>query len=87
MEELLDYICENHGTGRAELVLARILHSFELLAETPFLGHTRTDLTEEKVLFWPVCGCLVVYRPEACPVEIVRVVSGRRDVKTLLEDL
>lgn len=50
------------------------------------MGHRREDLTLRAVLFWPVHSFLIVYRPDTRPLEIVRVVSGWRDVSRLLPE-
>jgi len=44
------------------------------------MGHTRADLTERPMRFWPVHSWLVVYKPESHPLLILRVISGWRDV-------
>jgi antitoxin ParD1/3/4/toxin ParE1/3/4 len=41
------------------------------------------DLDDETLRVWPVHSYLIVYRPEQKPIEIVRVVSGFRDLFTL----
>ena len=58
--------------------------AMQRLAENPGIGHVRPDLTDEDVRFWPVFKYLVVYRPETKPLEIVRVLHGRRDVERIL---
>jgi len=85
LEELVDYIFDHSGPERARSVLDDLMRAVDLLANMPGMGHKREDLTGEVVLFWPVHGYLIVYRPDAIPLEIVRVVSGRRDVEALLE--
>jgi plasmid stabilization system protein ParE len=60
--------------------------AMQRLAENPGIGHVRPDLTEEDVRFWPVFKYLVIYRPETKPLEIVRVLHGRRDVGGILAD-
>lgn len=57
-----------------------------LLAERPGIGHTRTDLADETVRFWPVFSYLVIYRPDTNPIQIVRVLRGKRDVRRLLDE-
>jgi len=49
------------------------------------MGHAREDLTPRPVLFWAVHSFLIVYRPETEPLEILRVVSGWRDVSEVLD--
>jgi plasmid stabilization system protein ParE len=49
----------------------------ELLAKNPRLGHRRSDLTDEPVLFWPVRGqYVVIYLPDTEPLKIVRILQG-----------
>ena len=55
------------------------------LAELPALGHVRDDLVDESLRVWTVHSYLVIYRPEARHLQIVRVLSGYRDIATLLE--
>jgi antitoxin ParD1/3/4/toxin ParE1/3/4 len=54
------------------------------LAERPGMGHLREDLADEPVRFWPVYSYLVIYRADARPLQIVRVLHASRDVRTLL---
>jgi antitoxin ParD1/3/4/toxin ParE1/3/4 len=56
------------------------------LAEMPEIGHSRKDLANEPLRFWPVYSYLVIYRPEARPLQVVRVLHGSRDVRRILED-
>lgn len=58
----------------------------QLLADNPGIGHVRLDLTDADVRFWSVFKYLVIYRPETKPLEIVRVLHGRRDVKRWLAE-
>jgi plasmid stabilization system protein ParE len=54
------------------------------LAEMPELGHFREDLADEPLRFWPVHSYLIIYRPDRKPLEVVRVLSGYRDIAELL---
>jgi antitoxin ParD1/3/4 len=56
----------------------------QFLADNPGIGHVRRDLTDADVRFWPVFKYLVIYRPNTKPLEIIRILHGRRDVKRLL---
>ena len=68
----------------ARRVRLQILDACQKLAENPGIGHSREDLTDKSVLFWPVGSYLIIYNPVRRPVEIVRVVHGARDVPSLL---
>jgi plasmid stabilization system protein ParE len=58
--------------------------AFERLAEYPRAGHTRADLATRDVRFWIVHSYVVIYRAEATPIEILRVLSGYRDISDVL---
>lgn len=68
----------------ADRLTGELTSVFRKLAQTPGIGHFRSDLSTEPLRFWPVRGYLVIYRSEARPVEIVRVFHGARDVQALL---
>ena len=55
------------------------------LAEHPGLGHLRDDLADEAVRVWTVPSELVIYRPDGRPLQVVRVLSGYRDIAVLFE--
>ena len=68
----------------AERFIDEIYDAFDLLALQPGLGHYRRDLTDRPVRFWTVMRrYMIVYRDRS-PIEIVRVLSGYRDIATLL---
>ena len=55
------------------------------LARHPYMGHRRDDLTSRKdVLFWPVYSYLIIYRPHTKPLEILRILHGKRNIKNIL---
>ncbi len=62
----------------------RLRQAFDLLGRNPGAGHTRKDLTDEAVLFWPVGRYLVIYRPNQLGAEILAVTQGSRDIPTWL---
>src|SRR5438552_3275547 len=81
--KILEYL-EGDGPSAILRVIDAVYEAMQLLADNPGIGHVRTDLTDADVRFWPVFKYLVIYRPETNPLEIVRVLHGRRDVKRLL---
>jgi plasmid stabilization system protein ParE len=50
----------------------------------PGMGHRRNELASKELFVWPVGQYLIIYRPDTDPLEIVRVVSGYRDLAALL---
>jgi plasmid stabilization system protein ParE len=83
LEEILGYIADDRPSA-AERVGARFVSTFEALATNPHMGHVREDLTERPVRFWPLYSYLVVYRPDATPLQVLRVLSGYRDLAAVL---
>ena len=80
---LQDYIAIDSPTAAAR-VLDECFKSFAKLAESPFIGHKREDLTSREVRFWSVYSYMIVYDANAKPISIVRVLSGFRDITSLL---
>lgn len=60
--------------------------AIQLLANNPTIGHIRPDLARDDVRFWPVVTYLIAYHPETKPLQVVRVLHGRRDLKALLAE-
>jgi plasmid stabilization system protein ParE len=79
-----NYVAERDPEAAERLALD-IRESFRLLAERPLIGHTRPDLLRAPVRVGTVRQAyLVIYR-DTIPIEIVRVLDGRRDLAALLE--
>ena len=55
------------------------------LARVPGMGPRRLDLSEEPLRFWSVYSYLIIYREGTESLEIVRVLHGARDVRTILD--
>ena len=84
LDEIWDDIALD-SPDAADHWIGRLFEAFEALGQTPSMGHTRSDLTDFPVLFWPVGRYMVIYlidREEA--VEIVAVSQGSRDIPLLL---
>jgi antitoxin ParD1/3/4/toxin ParE1/3/4 len=79
LEGIWDFIAEDSVTA-ADGVIGDIRSAVEALADMPGMGHSRDDLADETLRAWPVHSYLIVYRPAQRPIEIVRVVSGFRDL-------
>ena len=80
LEEILVFIAERDGKGRAEHVLGHFLDAFENLASSPGIGHHKRQLTGRTLRWWPVFRFLILYDPEAEPLTVLRVLHGARDL-------
>jgi plasmid stabilization system protein ParE len=82
--EIWDYIA-NDNLDAADRVEQEILDAVRLLANHPELGHFRSDLTTKPVRFWRIHSYLVIYISDAHQLEVVRILSGYRDLANLLK--
>ena len=84
LEEIWEYISRD-SIDAADRVLGEIEEAANRLGETPGIGHLRPDLSARGSRFFAVYSYLLVYRAEAQPIIILRVLHGARDVQALLE--
>lgn len=83
IDEAITYLAKENPKAAHDFVDA-LYDSFEKLADNPALGHSREDLTKHPVRFWTFkWHYLVIYKPKK-PIEIVRVLSGYRDIANTL---
>jgi plasmid stabilization system protein ParE len=72
----------------AERVEIEILATCHRLARHPRMGTNRRDITMLPVRFWTITkfpNYVIVYRPEAVPLQVVAILHGKRDLKEILE--
>jgi plasmid stabilization system protein ParE len=85
LDEIWDfYGIELKNPDAADRLVDDLFKAFHKLAQTPGIGHFRSDLAAEPLRFWCVRRYLVIYRSEKRPIEIVRVLHGARDVQAIL---
>jgi plasmid stabilization system protein ParE len=82
--EIWEYIAQDNLSA-ADKVAKEIEEAVGMLARNPEIGHIRRDLTSKPVRFWPIYSYLIIYDPSTKPLEIVRVLSGYRDIAKLLK--
>ena len=83
VRDIWAYIAEDNIKAARKVRLS-LLDACKLLAENPAIGHSRKDLTDQPVLFWPAGAYVIIYDPRTKPLCIVRVVHGARDVPGLV---
>ena len=79
------YISKQSSLEMADRVESLIRERIAFLSKNPGAGHWRKDLTNEAVRFFPVYSYLIGYRPEMKPLQVVAILHGRRDVRTILK--
>jgi len=83
LEEIAAFIALDSPEA-ARRVVTELLDAMQLLSEMPRIGVIRTSLAEADVRFWVIRSRIVVYRAETNPLEVLRVLSGYRDLVALL---
>jgi antitoxin ParD1/3/4 len=71
----------------ADRVEAAIFRACDFLADSPFAGNTRKDLTPLPLRFWvvqPYSNYLIVYDPAKKPLQVIRILHGARDLRPIL---
>ena len=82
IREIWVYIAADSIKAARRLRL-QIFDACQRIVGNPGIGHSRADLTDKPVLFWPAGSYLIIYTARE-PVEIVRVLHGARDIPSLL---
>ena len=54
------------------------------LVQTPGMGHTRSDVKDQRYRFWTVYSYVIAYRYDDAALTIVRVIHGHRDFRRAL---
>lgn len=85
VDEIIQYLARTSPAG-ARTVYGALVDAFQQLAEYPGIGHARRDLTERPLKFWGVYSYLIVYDPDASPIQIVAVLHEARDVEALMKE-
>lgn len=85
LNEIWEYIAQDDFDA-ADRWIRKLRDAIESLARTAGMGHTRKDLTDSPVLFWPVGAYLIIYRLKDDYVEIVAVTQGARDIPSFLNE-
>ena len=83
VNDIWDYIA-NDSIEAADHVLDCLESAMIKLAKSPGIGHWREELAGKRHRFLPVYSYLIVYRHEAKPLEIIRVLNPARDVQRIL---
>ena len=85
IEEIADYIARESGFERADRFLTRLDAKFSKIAQFPNLGRQRNEILSGLRSF-SMAQYLILYIPVNRDVDILRVVSGYRDLSALFTD-
>jgi plasmid stabilization system protein ParE len=89
VDDLLDIwsFIANDNLDAADRVETAICRACDFLADSPFAGNTRSDLTPLPVRFWvvqPYSNYRIVYDPSKKPLQVIRILHGARDLRPIL---
>jgi plasmid stabilization system protein ParE len=84
--EIWSYIAQDNPAA-ADRVEEAIYLACDFLADSPFAGAIRTDLTNLPVRFWlvpPYRNYFIVYDPKTKPLQIIRLLHHARNIPSIL---
>ncbi len=84
LHQILHYIADHEGPGRALNVHATFCDAFSMIAAPPHVGTTRQNLTGGRLRWHHVFRWVVIYDPEPEPLTILRIIHSARDIARLL---
>lgn len=85
IETIIDLIADNSSFDAAERFLKKVNQKCKNLATFPNMGRRRDELLQELRSF-PVDDHLIFYRPIEGGIEILRVISGYRDLEAFFQE-
>ena len=84
LDQIKEFLVDQAGPTITRRVLKDIRKTIVQIGTNPGIGHVREDLTDRPLKFWPIYSYLIVYDPASKPVQIVRILHGKRDVEQIL---
>ena len=84
LAEIWDYIAQD-SIQNADRILDELEKTMLGLADNPGMGYLREEWADRRHRFWPVYSYIIMYRHETKPLQILRIVSGYRNLAELLK--
>jgi toxin ParE1/3/4 len=85
IKQIADYIARQSGFTQAERFLTRLDEKFTKITQFPNLGRQRDEILPSMRSI-PIDSYLILYMPLNQDIDILRVVSGYRDLSALFSD-
>jgi toxin ParE1/3/4 len=85
IKQIADYIAQQSGLNAADRFLSKLDAKFSTLVQFPSLGRKRDEILPNSRSL-TLDGYLILYLPIGQSIEILRVVSGYRDLTALFDD-
>jgi plasmid stabilization system protein ParE len=83
LEDIWDFVSLDNANA-ADQLEDEFFKEFDKLSRYPGMGHTRRDLTERSVRFWPVGSYLIVYRERTEVLQVLAILHGSRDIPEVI---
>jgi toxin ParE1/3/4 len=83
LQDIWDFVALDNANA-ADQLEDEFFRAFEKLAHHPRMGHSRPDVTEREVRFWPTSSYLIVYRERPEVLQVLAVLHGSRDVPEII---
>jgi len=86
LSDIWSYIASD-SVEAANRVEEAIYDSCSFIAQAPLSGQVRMNLTNRQVRFWTVQrfpNYIIVFRPDTQPLQIVRILHGKRNLQRIL---
>jgi plasmid stabilization system protein ParE len=84
VQQIWNYIAEDN-IDAADRVIGELRSAMQELAEMPGKGHRRSDVRNSRYRFWSVYSYIIAYFPDTKPLQIVRVIHGRRNFRRFFD--
>ncbi|MAT73445.1 MAG: hypothetical protein CMJ58_28510 [Planctomycetaceae bacterium] len=81
--EIRNRVLEDNGAIVLRRIMMELDDKLKLLSDFPGMGRARSEFTHDPVLFLPFYSWFIVYDPDSQPLQILRFVSARRDIREL----
>lgn len=85
LEDIIDYVAEMRGFDAADNLLDLLNQKCRMLADYPGMGRLREELAAG-IRSFPAKDYLIFYRQIESGIEIVRVLSGYRDLEAFFAE-
>ena len=82
IHNIWDYIAKDNVRA-ADSLIAEIRLALDQIEEFPAIGHIKEEVAPSTLRFWRVQSFLIAYREKSNVIEVVRVISGYRDLSGL----
>ena len=86
IEEITDRIAQQSGLGQSENFLSKLESKFSKIVTFPLIGRRRDEILAN-IRTTSLDKYLILYMPISDEIEILRIVSGYRDLSNLFTDM